>query len=44
MFPFHRQRKIADIVLLKSVSVAVQRTDKIVVLKHGEQEAFGDGA
>jgi len=39
----HKQRKIADVVMLKFVRVAVQRTDKIGVLNHGEQETFRNG-
>jgi len=42
-FPVLKQRKNADIVLLKFERVAVQRTAKIGVLNHGEQETFRDG-
>ena len=43
MFTVQKQRKIADILMLRSVWFGVQRTDKIGVLNHGEQENFGDG-
>ena len=42
MFPVHKQRKVAD-VMLKFVRFAVQRTEKIGVLNHTEQETFRDG-
>jgi len=38
--PVQKQRKIADIVMLKYVRVAVQRTDKNGIIKHGEKEMF----
>jgi len=38
-----RQWIITDIIMLKFVPVAVQRTDKICFLNYGEQQIFGVG-
>jgi len=43
MFIVHKPRKINDVVMLKFVRTAVQRTDKIYILNHGEQVTFRDG-
>jgi len=43
MFTVQKQRKITDVVMLKFVPVAVQRTDKICNLYHGEQQIFHHG-
>jgi len=38
-----KQRKFADVVMLKFVRFAVKRTFKISILYHGEQQTFWDG-
>ena len=43
LFIVHKQRKIADILMLKFVRVAATRTIKICVLNNGEQQTFRDG-
>jgi len=43
MFPIYIQRKITDIIILKSVWFAAQRTDKVGVLNHGQQETLALG-
>jgi len=43
MSPVHKEQKIACIVMLKSLRVSAQRTDKIGVLNHSEQETLGGG-
>jgi len=44
LFSVHKQRKFADIVMLKFVGVGVHRAYKIGILNHGEEETLGDGA
>jgi len=43
LFIVHKQRKIADILMLKFVRIAATRTVKICVLNNGEQQTFRDG-
>ena len=43
LFAVHKQRNIAEVVMLKFVRVAVQRTVKIRILNHGELQTFRDG-
>jgi len=43
LIPVRKQRKVADLVILKFVRLAVQRTDNIGVFKHGELETFRVG-
>ena len=43
LFTFHKKRKIAGVRMPKFVRVAVQRTVKISILNHGEQQTFRDG-
>ena len=44
LFSVHKQRKVADITMLKLVSLGFLQAYKFGVLKHNEQEAFVDGA
>jgi len=39
----HKHRKFADVVMLKFLGVAVQRTVKVCILNHLEQQTFRCG-
>jgi len=45
IFTVHKKkRKITDVIMLKFVRFADQRTDEICILNHGEKEMFRNGA
>ena len=43
LFTVHKQRIIVDVIMLKFVRVAVQRTVKICFLNHGKQQTLRNG-